>query len=84
MKVDLSLKVRCLLDGSFEGNCLVDDSLEVTVLSIGGNRLDNGAVKLSAELINVDLRSFLCVYVALVKCDYNGDAQLQKLSGEEQ
>ena len=84
MKVDLSLKIRCLLDSSLKGNCLFDDSLEIAVLSIGRNRLDNWAVKLSAELVNVDLRSFLCVYVALIECDYNGNAQLQKLSGEEQ
>ena len=84
MKVDLGLKVRRFLDGSLEGDGLFDHSLEVAVFSIGGNRLDNRTVQLGAEFVNVDLSSFLGVYVALVKCDYDGDAQLQKLCGEEQ
>ena len=53
------------------------------MLRLGGNRLDDRAVQLRAELVYVDLSSFLGIDIALVQCDYHGDAQFQKLRCEE-
>ena len=84
MKVDLSLKVRSLLNSSAKGNGLLYYFFKVVMLRICGNGLDDRAVELCAQLVNVYLRSFLCVDIALVQCDYNRDPQFQKLCRKEQ
>ena len=81
-QVDIALGVRGFLPLAVQGDRRIYHRFQ----ALGGNgyRLHNGTAQLGGKSGCINRGLLLCVDVALVQGNYNGNAQLQQLRGEKQ